>query len=200
MHLRPSDLHFPQVTDLREGFVEYPELSGLPALKMCQRLVAGQQAEISQLALRCGRVYNLARYLTPTLLYVAGASLRLDAASGIDEVTPRRYRRRLASHIAQLHKEVKDKSYQPQPVRRVTIPKDDGSSRYIGVPVCRDKHLQRAVLIQLEAIYEPNFYEHSYGFRPHRSGRMAMQVLRNWLSEHDGGQILEIDCDYGGKT
>ena len=168
-------------------------LSGFPALSVCRGLVTEQMANLQNMSLHHERLFNLARYLSPPMLYVAGSSLRLGAASGVDGVTPHKYRRHLASHITQLIQEVKHKSYQPKPSRQVHIPKDDGSSRPICLPTNRDKHLQRAVMIILEAVYEPHFYTHSYGFRPNRSGRIAMKVLLNWLSIHNGGWILEID-------
>jgi len=171
------------------------QLSGFPDLSVSRGLVRDRMANLQAMSLHHERLFNLAHYLSPSLLYLAGMGLRRRAARGVDGVTPRKYLRHLASNITQLIQEVKHKSYQPKPSRQVLIDKDDGSPRPISLPTIRDKHLQAAVMKILEAIYEPHLYTHSYGFRPHRSGRMAMMVLMDWLSIHNGGWILEIDLN-----
>ena len=147
-------------------------------------------AEVSR---RGEQVLNLAHYLDQPLMQVAGSRLRIGAAAGVDQITPAWYCQNLDMNICKLLREVTTKSYQASPARRVSIPKDDGSQRHLGLPTTRDKHLQGAVLILLEAIYEPQFYHHSYGFRPHRSGKMALQVLLDWLATHNGAWVLEVD-------
>lgn len=168
-------------------------IPGLPDLATCRQRVRDRQEELSRLSSLYPRVHNLARYLDPTLLRVAGAGLRIQAAAGVDGEHPRSYLRHLTQNIHRIIQEVKDKSYQPDPARRVFIPKDDGTERHLGVPTVRDKHLQRSVQPLLEAIYEPHFYPHSYGFRPRRSAQKAIQVFQDWLTAHDGAYVLEID-------
>jgi group II intron reverse transcriptase/maturase len=126
-------------------------------------------------------------------MQVTGGRLRLDAAAGIDRITPAWYCKDLDMNICKLLREVKNKSYQPSPARRVSIPKDDGTQRHLGLPTTRDKHLQGAVLTLLEAVYEEQFYTHSYGFRPRRSAKQALLVLLDWLAAHDGAWVLEVD-------
>jgi retron-type reverse transcriptase len=76
----------------------------------------------------------------------------------------------------------------------VQIPKGDGSkTRPIGIPTFEDKVLQRAVLMALEAVYEQDFYDFSYGFRPNRSAHQALDSLWNKLTEVGGGWVLEAD-------
>ncbi len=73
-------------------------------------------------------------------------------------------------------------------------PKGDGSkTRPIGIPTFEDKVLQRAVLMALEAVYEQDFYDFSYGFRPNRSAHQALDCLWNKLTEVGGGWVLEAD-------
>lgn len=152
-----------------------------------------RKAMLTELSLRHPTLNNIARFIDQNLLLAAGQMLRLDAAPGIDEVRTHDYIQALEQHSEQLIKEVTHKTYQPTPARRVMIPKDGGGKRKIAIPTCRDKHLQGAVRLLLEAIYEPIFYEHSYGFRPGRSTRMAHATLRNWIANHKGAWILEVD-------
>jgi len=168
-------------------------MPGLPDLPTYREQVQSLQANLTQLSRIHGRVHNLARHIDVALLLVAGAKLRLRAAAGVDKESPKSYRRYIVKNTHRIILEVKHKSYQPDPARRVSIPKDDGTERHLGIPTVRDKHLQRGVQLLLEAIYEPHFYPHSYGFRPHRSARMAISVLRDWLVAHDGAHVLEID-------
>ena len=170
-----------------------PATPGLPDPVTCRRLVTDRQEELAKLSTSHDQVFNLAHLLDPPLLFVAGKKLKARAAAGIDRVTPRKYRKVLHSNINQLITEVKHKTYQPSPARRVSIPKDDGSKRHLGLPTVKDKHLQGAVRILLEAIYEPNFHPQSYGFRPKRSAQAAMKVMRTWMAQHGGAWMLEID-------
>jgi len=165
----------------------------LTDLAVCRQMVRDRQAVLAKLSIKHDRVSNLACLLDPALLHVAGMKLKARAAAGIDRVKPLTYRQHLGRNINKLIEEVKHKTYQPSPARRVSIPKDDGSNRHLGLPTTRDKHLQRAVLILLEAIYEPVFHDHSYGFRPRRSAKMAMQVFKTWMAANGGAWVLEID-------
>ena len=84
--------------------------------------------------------------------------------------------------------------YTAPPVRRAYVPKGDGTStRPIGVPTFEDKVLQRAVAMVLEAVYEQDFRDCSYGFRPGRSAHQALEALWQGLMERGGGWVLEVD-------
>ncbi|MBK8790973.1 MAG: hypothetical protein IPO28_12620 [Holophagaceae bacterium] len=165
----------------------------VPNLIQSREIVRERRLTLGALAVKHDRVFNLAYLIDQHLLRVAGEKLRASAAPGVDNVTARTYRRDLSLNITKLHKEVLHKTYQPSPNRRVSIKKDDGSERHLGLPTTREKHLQRAVMILLEAICEPNFYKHSYGFRPRRSARKAVKVLRTWLADQKNAWVLEID-------
>lgn len=88
----------------------------------------------------------------------------------------------------------KSGTYFAPPVRRVEIPKGDGKqTRLIGVPTFEDKVLQRAVAMVLEAVYEQDFCDCSYGFRPGRSAHDAIGVLWKGLMEMRGGWVVDLD-------
>jgi len=75
--------------------------------------------------------------------------------------------------LAKLAEEVKSRTYRPLPVRRVMIPKPDGSQRPLGIPTIRDRVVQMAVKLMIEPIFEADFCDCSYGFRPKRSAQIG---------------------------
>ena len=120
--------------------------------------------------------------------------IRKDAAAGVDGQTDEVYRVGLFDKLNSLLGQAKSGSYRAPPVRRVYIPKGDGKeSRPIAVPTLEDKILQRAVAMLLEAVYEQDFHDGSYGFRPGRSAHQALDDLRETLMKWDGGWVLEVD-------
>jgi RNA-directed DNA polymerase len=119
---------------------------------------------------------------------------RKDGASGVDDMTADEYATRLDENLASLCHRFRSRTYRAPPVRRVHIPKGDGSkTRPIGVPTFEDKILQRAVAMFLEAVYEQQFRNCSYGFRPRRSQHDALDALRAGLMRMEGGFVIEID-------
>lgn len=119
---------------------------------------------------------------------------RKDGATGIDGQTAEEYEVGLTGRLTALLDRFKSGSYFAPPVRRVHIPKGDGTAmRPIGIPTFEDKVLQRAVAMVLEAVYEQGFPDCSFGFRPNRSADQALEVLWNGMMKMHGGWVLEVD-------
>jgi len=119
---------------------------------------------------------------------------RKDGAVGVDGQTAREYEANLEINLQSLLNRAKSGTYKAPPVRRVHIPKGTGGdTRPIGIPTFEDKVLQRAVVMAVEPIYEQDFYDCSYGFRPGRSAHQALQSLWKQTMRTDGGWILEVD-------
>ena len=136
---------------------------------------------------------TLAHHIDIEWLREAYARTRKDGAAGIDGQTAKDYATNLEGNLAGLLDRAKSGRYRAPAVRRVHIPKDDGDKRPIGIPTFEDKVLQRAVAMVLEAIYEQDFLNCSYGFRPGRSAHDALKAMRNRMMEMKGGWVLEVD-------
>jgi group II intron reverse transcriptase/maturase len=136
---------------------------------------------------------TLAHHIDVDWLREAYRRTRKNGAAGLDGVTAEQYAGNLENNLQELLRRAKDGSYRAPPVRRVYIPKQDGTSRALGLPTFEDKVLQRAVAMLLGAVYEQDFLNCSYGFRPGRSAQDALKALRNTLMEMRGGWVLEVD-------
>src|SRR3954471_15392982 len=137
---------------------------------------------------------TLAHHIDIDWLKEAYRRTRKDGAAGVDGQTATDYAANLEGNLRSLLDRAKSGHYQAPPVRRVHIPKGTGpETRPIGIPTFEDKILQRAVVMVLESVYEQDFLDCSYGFRPGRSGHQALEALRQRLMEVRGGCVLEID-------
>jgi group II intron reverse transcriptase/maturase len=137
---------------------------------------------------------TLAHHIDIDLLREAYRLTRKDGAVGVDGQSAAEYATKLEANLESLLNRAKSGTYFAPPVRRVHIPKGDGKeTRPLGIPTFEDKVLQRAVAMVLEAVYEQDFLDCSYGFRPGRSAHQLLQDLWNTTMKMGGGWVIEID-------
>ena len=137
--------------------------------------------------------FSIAHLITPEALYAAFRSLRKEASAGVDGVTHQEYQQDAERKIQELHQRLKDGKYQAQPLRRVYIPKENGKQRPISIPALEDKIVQKAMVEVLNTIYEQDFLECSYGFRPGRGQHQALDEVKRVICTRSTGWILELD-------
>ena len=138
---------------------------------------------------------TLAHHIDVEWLREAYRRTRKSGAAGIDGVTAAEYEVNLEENLTSLLERFKSGRYRAPAVRRVYIPKEGSGNktRPIGIPTLEDKILQRAVTMVLEAVYEEDFLECSYGFRPGRSAHQALETLWQGLMEVGGGWVVDLD-------
>ena len=140
--------------------------------------------------------FNSLAYLIDVAALSRGyGRMRKDAAVGVDGVTKEEYGVDLQARLQDLHARLKSKRYRHQPIRRVHIDKGPGKTRPIGVSAFEDKLVQDAVREVLEAVYEQDFLDCSYGFRPGRSAHDAVRRLDHIVHRGEVSWILEADVE-----
>ena len=157
--------------------------------------VSTKQERIAQLARQNPAMAftSLNHYLDAEWMEYAFECTRKDGAVGVDGVTGQAYAENLQSNLADLIDRIKSGRYRGLPVRRRYIDKPDGSQRALGIPSFEEKLAQRAVAMLLEPIYEQDFMDCSFGFRPGRSAHQALQALRTGVMARRGYWVLEVD-------
>ena len=100
----------------------------------------------------------------------------------------------IEKYLKELKKELREGKYIPSPVKRVMIPKPDGSERPLGIPTVRDRIVQMAAKIAIEPVFEADFRECSYGFRPKRSAKQALEVVRK-ACNNKGYYVVDADIE-----
>ena len=132
------------------------------------------------------KVQNLAAHINVDSLRSIHKTMDKNKASGIDKVTKEEYGQNLEENLENLVKRMKNGSYHPNPTRRVYIPKETkGKMRPLGISSYEDKLVKNAIAQILEQIYEPKFYNESYGFRPnwscHQAVREIIEMVQQFL-------------------
>ena len=139
------------------------------------------------------RLRGLACFIDEAALTRAFHALRKDATVGVDGITKDEYGQALESNIRDLHERLKAGRYRHQPIRRVHIPKEKGRTRPLGISSTEDKIVQQALREVLEAIYERDFLDCSYGYRPGRSAHGALSALDRAAMRGEVNWVLEAD-------
>jgi retron-type reverse transcriptase len=137
---------------------------------------------------------TLAHHMDLEWLQEAYHRTRKDGAVGVDGRTAADYEANLEENLGSLLERAKSGLYKAPPVRRVHIPKGAGNeTRPLGIPTFEDKVLQRAVVMLLEPVYEQDFRDCSFGFRPGRSAHQGLQTLWREVMGMGGGWVVDLD-------
>ena len=166
----------------------------MPRRSSCEA-ISTKQVAIAELARKAPQMVltTLAHHIDAQWLLEAYRRTRRSAAAGVDGVTAEQYEANLTENLESLLDRLHTGSYRAPAVRRVYLPKPGGKTRPIGIPTLEDKVLQRAVLMVLEPVYEQDFLECSYGFRPGRGAHQALEALWRRLMDYGGGWVIDLD-------
>jgi RNA-directed DNA polymerase len=144
-----------------------------------------------------GKWFSLVdKVIRPTTLEAAWRQVaRNKGAAGVDGQSIERFAAQAERYLRELHKDLKDASYRPDPVKRVEIPKGDGRTRPLGIPTVKDRIVQTALKMTIEPVFEVQFRPGSYGFRPGRSCKDALREVDRLLKQ---GFTFVVDADLKG--
>ena len=150
---------------------------------------------ISQRAKACPESVfnNLFSLMTYELLWLAWHKLKRGKTPGVDGVTDKQYEADLRDNLQDLLRRLHCGSYRPKPSLRKLIPKGNGKTRPLGIASLEDKLVQRAVVMILEQIYEVDFYDHSYGYRPGKSCHEALSDLGGIIATRRVNFVSDAD-------
>ena len=163
-----------------------------------REVISTRQRKIAELARREPKLTltTLAHHLDEGWMREAYRRVRKDAAAGVDGVTAAQYEADLEANLSSLLEGLKSGRYRAPALRRVHLAKPGTSkTRPIGIPTLEDKVLQRAVLMALEPVYEQDFAECSYGFRPGRGAHRALDARWRGRREFEGGWVIDLDIE-----
>ena len=166
---------------------------------------AGEQRPLTSVSTRQQHIAEMARkyagsplttlshHLDMLWLREAYGRVRRDSAPGVDGQTVAEYGENLEANLRSLLERAKSGTYRAPLVKRVHIPKSETETRPIGMPTVENKVLERAVAMLLEPVYETEFLDCSYGFRPGRSPHQALEAVRAAVMTMKGGWVLDVD-------
>ena len=139
------------------------------------------------------KVHSLTGRITPKLMLQAFKAVKRNrGAAGIDKVSVQMFQANLDDNLLALMRDLKKGSFEPFPLRRVFVPKNDSEFRPLGIPAVRDRVAQEVVRSLLSPIFEPLFHDSSFGFRPARNCHMA---IARALDLHYSGLLVVLDAD-----
>jgi len=131
--------------------------------------------------------------IRPSTLDIAWRKVAANkGAAGVDGVSVERFAARSEVYLRELGQSLRERSYRPSPVKRVEIPKGDGKTRPLGIPTVKDRIVQTALKMTIEPIFEVQFRQGSYGFRPGRGCKDALREVDRLIKE---GYVHVVDAD-----
>lgn len=142
--------------------------------------------------------------ITPAEIERAWCCVRNNGrAAGIDGITIDKYEENLENNLDKLWRDIRTSRYVLSPVRHIEIPKEHGDSRSIGIFIIKDRIVQTIVKFKLESIFEPVFFDESYGYRPNKKSRDAVEITKKHCRKYKWGIKLDIrnlfgDIDHEG--
>ncbi|WP_145099098.1 reverse transcriptase domain-containing protein [Sporomusa sp. KB1] len=139
------------------------------------------------------RFTSLAHLITPEFLKETWRLMNRKGAGGVDGETTSEFGNDLDGRVLDIWERLKANQYKAPPVRRVEIPKGEGKTRPLGIPTVEDRLVQRAVAQILEAVFEADFVDQSYGFRPGRNPHQALRALRTHIVTKKVRHVFEAD-------
>ena len=141
-----------------------------------------------------GKVQNLASYINEKTLIASHKEMDGKKAKGIDGLGKEDYSIKLEANVEHLVKQMRNGSYKPEPIRRVYIPKDGSNKmRPLGISCYEDKLVENIIAQILNMVYEPKFYNESYGFRPNRNCHQAVREVIEMVQYRKVNYIVEAD-------
>jgi group II intron reverse transcriptase/maturase len=179
-------LHRPQKTT-KDGYLQRDRLETEEYVEAC-----------SNVSTEMGRqdgTHLIDKVIEDDNLYKAYKRVRAKKGSpGVDGITFYQLYGHMQKYYKPLKRKLKDGSYQPQPVKRVEIPKNDGTKdkRKLGIPTVLDRVVQQAIYQVIVPLIDPHFSDHSYGFRPKRNAQQAIKKSANYYEQ---GYRIAVDCD-----
>jgi RNA-directed DNA polymerase len=139
------------------------------------------------------KVHSLTGRINNDLMHKAFKAVKKNrGAAGVDKISIKMFEANLEENLSSLMRELKTGTFQPKPLRRVHVPKDENKTRPIGIPVVRDRVAQEVCRRLLEPIFEPLFLDASCGFRPGRNCHLAIEKV---LALHEQGFLYVVDAD-----
>ncbi len=154
----------------------------------------GIQYNIAKADVTDRKVQSLVSYINVDSLRAIHKIMDKNKVSGIDKVTKEGYEQNLEENLEKLVKRMKSGSYRPNPTRRVYIPKETkGKLRPLGISSYEDKLVENAIAQILEQIYEPKFYNESFGFRPNRNYHQAVRKIIEMVQYRKTNYVVEAD-------
>jgi group II intron reverse transcriptase/maturase len=170
--------------------VPYPEMENITATKLI--LIARKAREDTKL-----KFISLIHHLNPEYLLACYQDLRQGKAPGIDGRTKESYtEKEIKEKLGQTVELMKARKYRPQPVKRIYIEKENSKERRpLGLPTVIDRIIQLALKNILEAIYEPNFLDYSFGYRPNRDAHQALKAVNHLIMQKKINWIIDADID-----